>query len=636
MKNRKFLSRVIAPALIVGIFGLFAVANVLGASDPEAQVDIDNIVPTFTTNTVESWGQTWTGSAMDVVTRNESSITYPTNMGESVTFTATANDTNSDNYYLIVCDDNGGVTTGGVNAPTCTTGTPFCISGSTASDVGATCSKDTSGLSNQTYNWWSYVCDANSGGLCSAASTTSQGGTHAEAGNPGNEAGSPFHVNHIPSFTAGTIVDSGNGTIAPGDIVKFINSADADTDTTTTPDTINMYVCSNEADQGGLNTAFDFEANTCTGGTLLCTASGVNPTSADATCNEASSVIASIPTAHATDYSVNIYVEDMHSFDAAVEAKDFTVIDVAPVLGTYNTSDTYSFSVGASDTVTRAVTFTDNNGDNDPTLIDVVFFEDTETDDTCSADEQNCYRYDNEDLSNATNCTVSDRSAAGTGKTATGSDNSLTVTCDYTVEFNASCGTTCDADGTATNNWEMSATATDGLGDTNFTDSDTNSVVPASNGIGVDEAIIDYDTVALDTDSNSDITTMQNLGNQILDVLLSGTNMTLSGYSGSSCASDTDCIVAAQQKFDEQNNVNFTWATTGDALISVAPGAGTEAQGCLNRDMAVRAVAATGTEDEVISWVIHIPAVQQSGSYTGTNTFAASAKVDNICSGSLY
>ncbi|MBU0705944.1 hypothetical protein KJ657_01445, partial [Patescibacteria group bacterium] len=65
-------------------------------------------------------------------------------------------------------------------------------------------------------------------------------------------------------------------------------------------------------------------------------------------------------------------------------------------------------------------------------------------------------------------------------------------------------------------------------------------------------------------------------------------------------------------------------------------GAGTEAQGCLNRDMAVRAVAATGTEDEIISWVIHIPAVQKAGDYTGTNTFAASAASDNICSGTLY
>jgi len=611
------------------------------------QTSIDNVVPTFTTHTTESWTQTYVGSATTDA-RAASSLTYPTNESTNVTFTATATDTNSDDYYLAVCSAPG-ITAVNSGAPLCGAADVnlICKSGATGTGVAATCDKNTVGQSNETYNWYAYICDHNGASSCSAASSTSQGGINDEVGSGGTPtpSGSPYHVNHVPTFTAGTITDVTASSIAPGETITFNNSADADGDTTTTPDTITLYICSGETDQGGITSAFDYNLNTCTGGTLLCTRSGVNPTATDANCDDdptgasggdVHTNIVSVPTAHATDYTVKYYVEDSHDFGTAVESKDLTVIDVAPVLTSYNTDDTYSFSVGASDTVTRAVTFTDNNGDGDPTLIDVVFFEDTETDDTCSADEQICYRYDNEALPGAANCTVTDRSGAGSGKTATGTDNSLTVSCDYTVEFNASCGTTCDADGTATNNWEMSATVTDGLGDTNFTDSDSNSVVPASNGISIAEAIIDYATVALDDDSSSASTTMQNLGNQILDVLLSGTNMTLSGYSGSSCASDTDCMIAAQQKFDEDNTTDFTWASVGDALGSAAPGAGDEADGCLNRDMAVRAVAATGTEDEVISWVIHIPAVQQSGSYTGTNTFAASAKVDNICTGTLY
>ncbi|MFH1410801.1 MAG: hypothetical protein ABIG80_04545 [Patescibacteria group bacterium] len=651
--NKKIFSKFLVLALAVGIFGVVTVTNVLGASAPETQTTINNVAPTFTTNTTESWTQTYTGNGgVNTTAHTESSITYPTNMGTTLTFSATANDTNSDNYYLLVCET-AGATANNEAAPSCTVGPQICVSSSTASDAEATCTKSTAGLSNETYNWYSYVCDHNGASSCSAASTTSQGGSADESN--ANPTGSPYHVNHIPTFTAGTIFDSADGSIAPGDVVKFVNSADADTDTTTTADTINYYVCSGEADQGGVTTAFDFYNNTCTGGSLLCYQTGVNPGAVNATCNDdptgagladVHTNIVSVPTAHATDYTVKIYVEDSHDFDAALESKDYTVIDVAPVWTSYNTSGAYVFQAGGYNTVNRTVTYTDDNGDRDTTTLEMVWFEDQEVDDNCTDNERNCYELTSIDVVSLLDsaptaptegCYTSTVSAAGTGKTATGSDASVTVTCDYAVYFNASCGTTCDADGEATNNWEMSVTATDGTGDTNFADSNDNNIVPASTGIGIAEATIAYGIVALDTDSDSDITTMQNLGNQIIDVLLNGTNMELATYVGSDCAADTDCIVAAQQKFHENNVVNFDWTTGGGvALISTAPEAGSDAAGCLNRDMAVRAVAATGTEDEIISWVIHIPAVQQSGAYTGTNTFAATAEANDDCSGGPF
>ncbi len=641
MKNRKILSRFLVSTLIVGIFGLVVVTNVLGASDPETQTVISNMVPAWDTHTAESWTQAYISGDASTDARNSSSTTYPTNIGTDVVFTATADDPNGDEYYLIVCTTDA-VTEGAGSPwiPTCDV-TTVCTSSSTTDETAATCSKTTTGAA-ETVDWYSFVCDNNSDTICSTKSNTSQGQAVDETNGTPTLHGSPYHQNHRPTWATKTITDSGGGTIAPGDTVKFETGTVTDGDDNTSSDTVSLYICSGESDQGGVSGGFNDQTLACmSGGTTLCSLTA-QADGTTLTCDDGVNAIVSIPTAHATDYGVEFYVIDSHGFMATTTAaQDFTVIDVAPVFGSYNTDDVFVFSVGASNEVTRAVTFTDDNGDGDPTLIDVVFFEDTEESDACGADEQNCYRFDNEALPGAANCTISDRSGAGSGKTATGTDNSLSVSCDFTVEFNASCGKVpagaeCDADGTATENWEMSATATDGLGDANFTDSNVNSVIPASNGIGIAEATIDYSTVALDTDSNSDITTMQNLGNQILDVLLSGTNMIISGYGGSSCASDTDCIIAAQQKFDESNNVNFDWSTVGDVLITAAPGAGDEAQGCLNRDMAVRAVAATGTEDEVISWVIHIPAVQQSGSYTGTNTFAASAKAANICTGTLY
>ena len=241
----------------------------------------------------------------------------------------------------------------------------------------------------------------------------------------------------------------------------------------------------------------------------------------------------------------------------------------------------------------------------------MVFFENGSTTDACSADENDCYRFDDEDLSGAANCTVSDRSTAGTGKTATGTDASLSLSCDFEIYFNA----------TASSDWEMSATVTDGTGDTNFADSSSDTEVAALAGIGVSEAGIAYGTVAVGGDSSVQTTTMENLGNQVLDVLLDGTNMSSGG----------NTIAAAQQHWHPSSS-SFTYGT-GDFALVTSASTGTETSGCLNRDMAVRNVHDTGTEDEAIYWRIRIPAAQESGSYTGTNTFATTAS--SSCTGTL-
>jgi len=617
MKNKNFFSRFLIPTLVVGIFGVFAVGtNVLGQNDDTAATttQINNVVPAWVSHTAESWIQSYAGTA-ETDARSESSATYPTNQGTTVLFTATADDVNNDNYYLIVCDS-AGVTAHNNAAPTCT-GTQICVSASTTDNTAATCSHDTTGESSSTYNWYSYVCDHNPASTCSAASNTSQTGTHAEAGTPGSAAGSPYHVNHKPTFSLSWIMADDESSIAPDDTVRVQTTANNDSDS----DTVTLYVCSGEADQGGVTTAFDYDTNTCTGGTLLCSQSGVS-VPGSAYCDDTTDIV-NIPTAHATDYTVKLYMEDQHSYGTDVLSSDYEVADVPPVFSAYGTTGTVTLTAGDYKTLTRSVTYTDDNGDRDVIDLDTVFFEDTTVNDDCSADENDCYRIDSVDPTalgssapalGTEGCYTSTVGSAGTGKTLTGSDNIATVTCNHIIWFNATAG----------GNWEYSATPSDGSRSVNFADSEANTLINALSAISIAETTIAYGTVAVGGDSTysaSTTTTMENKGNQVIDVLLQGTDMSSGGYS----------IDSVQQNW-HNDGADFTW---GDmwafALLNTAVAGGTcelgtscdATHGCLNRNLSVRNDHELGAEDEDLAWKIRIPAAQESGSYTGTNTFTS-------------
>lgn len=616
MKNRKFLSRFLVPTLVVGIFGLVAVTNVLAApfTVPETQTQINNVVPAFTTHTTESWTQTYIGGGTPEA-RTASSAEWPTNEGANVVFTATATDSNNDDYYLIVCGQAIADPTNN-GAPTCQGEITYCVSASTDSGQAATCSFDTDGSNQQTLDWYAYVCDYNAASICSLASNTSQGQDNDETG--GTPAGSPFHVNHVPTFTAADIT-----AVNPGTAPTFANSEDADGDTQGTQDTFSLYVCSGEADQGGVTTAFDYKTKACTGGTILCSDT-LNGTGDNATCNDTTSINA-VPRAHATDYSVQFYVVDSHDFGTAVQAKDYTVNDVAPVSTGYTVDSDITLTADAYTTINLSFSYSDDNGDNDPTAFDLKFFDTT---DACTADENDCYTLLTVDpltlgtvapAAGTNGCYTTTRSTPTTHKFATGIDKDITITCDITIWFNANASTT----------WNAGAFVTDNLGAVNFVDS-ANMTVPALSAIGVQQTVINYGTVAVGQDSDPfQVTSMQNLGNTVIDVLISGTQMCTDSPT---CTGNT--IAAAQQHF-HHSGLTFTWDTEDDALLtSATAGQGSDA-GCLNRDLAVRNTnnaGLTASEDEDISWIIRIPAAQESGSYTGTNTFAYTS----ACTGTLY
>ncbi|MBU0975258.1 hypothetical protein KJ918_00510, partial [Patescibacteria group bacterium] len=114
-----------------------------------------------------------------------STSTTPTDVGSDVTFEATGDDPEDDQYYLAVCTTNA-VSAGDDVAPTCDVGT-WCVSTATNDETQATCSYTALVGDAESNDWYAFVCDkVAGGGLCSASSQGS------------GDSGSPFKINHTP------------------------------------------------------------------------------------------------------------------------------------------------------------------------------------------------------------------------------------------------------------------------------------------------------------------------------------------------------------------------------------------------------------------------------------------------------
>jgi len=160
-----------------------------------------------------------TAPSISVTPSDSSSGASPTNAGASAAFTATATD--SDNYYLAVCKTDS-ITAVNSSAPTCGGGN-WCVSSSTASASPASCNYTAQAGDAESNVWYAFVCDHNAGSLCSSS----------------NQGDSPFKVNHVPSFTAGSV--SPSSAALGSQLTFFSTSSDSDTDTAN--DTVALYVC---------------------------------------------------------------------------------------------------------------------------------------------------------------------------------------------------------------------------------------------------------------------------------------------------------------------------------------------------------------------------------------------------------
>ena len=502
---------------------------------------------------------------------NGSVSATPTNVGQDVTFDARV--TGGDDFWLLVCKNGSAPTV--ASPPECNggSGNRWAISSQTAPVEVATAIYTALIGDSESNAWFAFVCNAST---CSAANQ----GT-------GND-GSPFNVNHVGTFGSVVFTDTGDdASIEPGDTVRFTiaqaNLTDADTDST--QDLVHMYICSGDANMGGETSGFTYGTETCNDGTLLCSDTDVDPTTADTTCDDTTDIIP-IPTMHGS-YNVKVYVFDHHGMTATgTETQSLTVQDVAPTFISYTATDAPAPTAGGSDTVDFIAYINDDNGDTDVTAVEGYFFDDAAIDlsgGTCTEDENDCYL--------DSSCTLT---------AAYGTSTQLQADCQVTVWFNAN----------ASSDWEVHVNPTDDNGkETGFASSNVNLVNDALSAISVAEAGVNYGSLGVGTTSSQQAITIQNMGNQVIDSGIAGINMT----------SGANNISFTKQKWSDVTGFNYN---VGNTLVDIAT-ATDASTGCFNANLPIRNIHDDGTgSDDTIYFRLQTPDSLSSGTYSGTNTIS--------------
>lgn len=515
------------------------------------------------TNTVVTINNTAPTFSVDPVETVASYIDAPTNVGSSVTFQATGTDINSDNYYLAICKTNA-ITVNNSGAPVCDGGN-WCTSTSTASASQTSCSYTTLIGDAEVNAWYAFVCDATGAQMCSSSSQ----GT-------GN-SGSPFEVNHRPSFTAMT-----DGASNPGGSITFTATAsDVDTqgNTSYSPDQVKLFVCRN----AGATSAG------CTG-TTLCTAS-LTDSNPSCTWNTVDSVIQD------GNYSYYPYIYDNHDFAASANplaGVDFTINNVAPVVSnvSINGGNAINLTENTSTTIEVKGRVNDNNSCQDVTTANVIAdvyrsgIGRTNCHTAPNANENYCY--------SLISCTLDSGTCTG------GTDAQAGYTCNVAIWFNA------DPTDTSTlfdgENWLTTLNATDD--GSNFAYSEVASGVEMNSLVAINiTSTINYGSLGLgqDTGSTNQTAQVDATGNVGIDTDISGTDMTYL----------TNTIPVANQKYSLST---FTYSSGGIGLSTTPTFAALDVSKTLSH---------SSPANKNVYWGILIPSNIAAGTYNGTNTLSA-------------
>ncbi len=577
-------------ALFLGLF-MFLALDVhvprVNADDVTTSVHILNTPPT------------WTVDAQEEV---ESSITSPTNVGTTSAWVATATDSNSDHYYLIICKTGSAptATTGG--APTCNGGisNTWALSPRTASASQAIAATTTLESFPESNAWFAWICDDNASlGQCNATSKQGTGST-----------ASPFIVNHPPVFAS----VSNNAPKDPGQTVTWTTTA-YDNDTLTT-NTVKLFLCK----------AADFANGACGAG-------GTWATSTLSASNPSTSTAIAIPTQDKT-YSAFAYLVDAFGLAAtsSVEATNssFVVNNVAPTVSAASislvdprTASTTGFLTLVNPAATSGpykVQFQvdDNNSclnassGNEITHVITNVYRSSATC-TGASDYNSNMCYPSASPNTDFSCTQDAGSCSGA------SDTSSTWTCTYSYWYNADptdAGTPHSSD-----NWLASVQ----VGDDNFA---TSSLTAATTGnelisflaFDIPEAGITYgDLQPGDQSPVATTTTLKALGNVGMDESIYGDTMCTNWSGPDSCDAGgpdaTKKIPVTNQKV-ATSSVAYTSASAFTLSGSTTP---------VSLGIHVLKTTATNTPQQKSDyWGINIPsALTVAGFYNGQNTITA-------------
>ena len=374
----------------------------------------------------------------------------------------------------------------------------------------------------------------------------------------------------------------------------YVQAGVTDTDTDTTADTVSMYVCKTD----------DFTGGTCASSQELCSVSGV-ASGANAQCSFTGQV--PIPTTSGSK-TIYVFLKDSHGFwdaDAATPGADtnqhsYNVTDIAPVIGTFSAND-IAPTAGGSVVTSFTVLITDDNGWGDVATVNGAIYDSNAlgaigTGTTlCTPNEKNCYL--------RSSCTL-------TQSTTT----VALANCDaITTWFNIN--------PSSPGVWKAHINA---LSNSPTVGGDSNTfVVDTLSAVSVSESSIAYGaTAAGGVSTPAQPTTLQNVGNVTIDIGIHGADMVSGSYS----------IPLARQHW--ATALGFTWGTSDHALVSAetVDGAHGADSGCSNRSVQVRPVHGTPSTDSPIYWKLAVPALQPTGSYSGSDTFVS--VVDGLCVGS--
>lgn len=491
-----------------------------------------------------------------------STTAAPTNVGTTVNFQATGTDGNGENYYLAICKTDA-VTKNDNAPPTCNDGN-WCISTSTTSESSATCGYGTLQAAAESNVWYAFVCDHSPSSTCSASAQ----------GTVGSD-GSPFEVNHAPSFPTISNVSPLN----PGSTETWstaVGVSDADTG-----DNVRLLVCKTAG----------VSAGACDGGAsdTWCTGSSVSN-------NPSCAIGISIPTLD-VGYSAFVYVFDPHNFGPTGGnqgiGSSYIVNNVAPVVSAISLnggSDISTLNEGDTSPIVLGATITDNNGCTDISTVVSSLYRSGVGYSACDAggeaDSNDCYP--------ALSCAV------GGGNACSGAtDASASYTCTAQVKYYADptdTNTTYSAE-----NWLDTFKASDeGLSDsaTIGTGVVMNSLLAMDIGASLAFGNLSAGQSLSPLSSQTIITATGNVG---LDQTLEGTDMS---------DGQAHTIVVGNQKY----SLTAATAYGSGTSLTTAP-----AEAELNCKKTTTDVG----ETKPTYWGIAIPLGTVAGTYGGTNTVIA-------------
>jgi len=530
-------------------------------------VDVGNSAPAFTSGPEEF-------AASDATT--------PTNVGSNVTFRGTASDANLDRYYLLLCTTSGAPTPGSASAPTCNGGASnqLCVSASQISGVQTGCNHTVlSSETAETQNWYAFVCDDAASGACSSSSSGA------------GSSGSPYSINHNPTFSAVPSTPSAN----PGGTVTITvpSGSWTETDVAGVADTAKLVVC----DAAGLANG------ACSVGTQLCASSLLAP-------GNALSCSFSSATKLYGNYPAYTYIVDSHNLAATGVGQGanvgFNINNIAPGVSNViiNAGNNITLTANSTQSVNIKATVSDTNGCSDLAVNPVTSktYRSGVTAAGCTSTNSSCY------LITSTFCTV-DSGNTCTGGTDTNVDYNCTVSMQYYTD--PTDGLTATYSPYYNQNWLATVSATDLHSANGSLESSTGVEVNSINAMDI-STTINYGSVGAGATSGGGLinipVTVTNVGNVGLDTEVLGNGAGLCSGAFPTCAEYV--IPLSNQKFEYLNNT--TTFAAGTHSLSTTPVA-------LSLGI-LKPTAVSNPTTKNIYWALSVPLGQEPASYSGSNT----------------